>query len=293
MPGIELVDRQHHQVQSMSDDIFRHYFQAIEQQIAALKEKQVALPWEEINAALEGLQLIYEEMQTSLDAAQVVEEGLLQENQRIAAAYQHYRDLFDSLPIAYLVTDASGIILEANEAIAQLLNLPQPYFAGKPLALYVADGDRSTFYTKLNQLSEVNDVQIWQMNLCPREGKPFVAQLNVAIVRSNSGWIDELRIGVYNISRNQQIVALPDRQLNRQATQTEIKTPVPTLPQSLDGLQVLIVDDEPDAREFIAAVLESHGIRVTAVATAAAPLETLERFHPDVLMSDIQTQDTD
>lgn len=291
MPGMELADRQPQQAQSMSDQVFRQYFQALEQQIATLKREQLAGNWEEITAALENLQLIYEQMQTNLEAAEVVEERLLQQNQRIAAAYQHYQDLFLSLPLAYLITDANGVILEGNQASAQLLKVPQLYIAGKPLAVYVAKSDRSTFYTKLNELSEVNDIQTWQMNLCPRKGKPFPAELNVAIARNHSGEIEALRIAVADISRYQDTIAQPARQLDRQVTQ--IKTPGLTLPQSLDGLQVLLVDDEADAREFIAAVLESHGIRVTAVATAAAALEALSTFHPDVLVCDIRMPGTD
>ncbi|MBD2182451.1 response regulator [Aerosakkonema funiforme] len=273
----------------MSDQVFRQYFQALEQQIATLKREQLAGNWEEITAALENLQLIYEQMQTNLEAAEVVEERLLQQNQRIAAAYQHYQDLFLSLPLAYLITDANGVILEGNQASAQLLKVPQLYIAGKPLAVYVAKSDRATFYTKLNELSEVNDIQIWRMNLCPRKGKPFPAELNVAIARNHSGEIETIRIAVSDISRYQQTIAQPARQV----TQTQIKTPISTLPQSLDGLQVLIIDDETDAREFIGAVLESYGIRVTAVATAAAALETLSTFHPDVLVCDIRMPGTD
>ena len=60
------------------------------------------------------------------------------------------------------------------------------------------------------------------------------------------------------------------------------------MPQSLNGLRVLVVDDEADIREFITVVLESHGIRVQAVASAAAALEALEPFQPDVLVCDIR-----
>ncbi|MBD3559431.1 PAS sensor protein, partial [Planktothrix sp. FACHB-1355] len=51
----------------MSDQVFRQYFQALEQQIATLKREQLAGNWEEITAALENLQLIYEQMQTNLE----------------------------------------------------------------------------------------------------------------------------------------------------------------------------------------------------------------------------------
>ncbi|WP_432813517.1 response regulator [Pantanalinema sp. GBBB05] len=59
-------------------------------------------------------------------------------------------------------------------------------------------------------------------------------------------------------------------------------------PQSLNGLRVLVVDDEADIREFITVVLESHGMSVKAVASAQAALEVLEPFHPDVLVCDLR-----
>ena len=279
----------------MSDEQFRHYIETIQRQVAALKGEQVAGAWEESAAALEGLQLIYEEMQTSLDAAEVVGEELLQQNQQVTAGYYHYYDLFESSPIAYLVTNASGVILEANGAIAKRLNVPQRYLAGKPLTIFVAEGDRPAFHTKLNQLSQVSEVQNWEMSLCPRKGEPFAAQLKVAIARDKSCDIAALRIGIRDISQYKQAVGLPlqllEQQQDKQAGDT---TPqVSSLPRSLDGLQVLIVDDEADAREFITAVLESQGIRVTAVATAAAAMDALERFRPDVLVSDIGMPDED
>lgn len=291
MLGIEQIDRQDRYPRFMNDELFRQHFQALQQQIAALKAEQVAGAWEEITTALESLQLIYEEMQTSLEVAEVFEEEVLQQNQRLSAVYQHYFHLFNYSPIGYLLTDANGLIIEANQAIAQLLNVPQPYLPGKPLAVYVAQGDRSTFRTHLNQLSQTSGIQVWQMNLYPRDGEPFTAQLAVAIARNQSGLIEGLRIAVYDVSQYQQTLAQQFQQQNPEQIRPAATMPMPALPQSLDGLQVLIVDDEPDAREFITAVLESHGIQVTAVATAAAALEALERFRPDVLVSDIRMPD--
>jgi signal transduction histidine kinase/ActR/RegA family two-component response regulator len=63
--------------------------------------------------------------------------------------------------------------------------------------------------------------------------------------------------------------------------------PLDNLP-ALEGLSVLVVDDEPDARDLLVAVLEQEGARVTAVGSAAAALEALSREpRPDILLSDI------
>jgi PAS domain S-box-containing protein len=56
---------------------------------------------------------------------------------------------------------------------------------------------------------------------------------------------------------------------------------------SLDDLRVLIVEDEPDARELVAAVLTARGAEVVSVGSAGEALEELERQRFDVLVSDI------
>jgi CheY-like chemotaxis protein len=56
---------------------------------------------------------------------------------------------------------------------------------------------------------------------------------------------------------------------------------------ALEGLRVLVVDDEADARELMRAVLAESGASVTVAATARAALEALVGDSFDVLVSDI------
>ena len=56
---------------------------------------------------------------------------------------------------------------------------------------------------------------------------------------------------------------------------------------SLDGLQVLVVDDEVDTREWIVTILKQSGSEVKAVSSVGEALEALENFKPNVLVSDI------
>lgn len=58
-------------------------------------------------------------------------------------------------------------------------------------------------------------------------------------------------------------------------------------PPSLEGLRILIVDDEPDARELLTTILEHCGASVTAAPSTAEAMEALRRGPPDVLVSDL------
>jgi signal transduction histidine kinase/ActR/RegA family two-component response regulator len=55
----------------------------------------------------------------------------------------------------------------------------------------------------------------------------------------------------------------------------------------LEGLRVLVADDDDDTREMIGAVLARFGADVRAAASAAGAFESLREWKPDVLMSDI------
>jgi CheY-like chemotaxis protein len=62
---------------------------------------------------------------------------------------------------------------------------------------------------------------------------------------------------------------------------------------SLDGIRVLVVDDEKDARDVIVAILEQRGARTFEAASVEEALARLEEHRPDVLVSDIGLPEED
>ncbi|MBW4604089.1 MAG: response regulator [Calothrix sp. FI2-JRJ7] len=82
------------------------------------------------------------------------------------------------------------------------------------------------------------------------------------------------------------IVQLPTMQQTWQEAPQPIQTQTDAgLP--LAGIQILLVDDEPDTREFQAFLLSQSGAKVTVVASGLEALQSLEQSIPDVLVSDI------
>lgn len=63
--------------------------------------------------------------------------------------------------------------------------------------------------------------------------------------------------------------------------------------RELQGVKVLLVDDEADARELMPAVLEQFGARVAVAASAAEALTLLQRSGVDVLVADIGMPEED
>ncbi|BAZ14761.1 two-component hybrid sensor and regulator [Calothrix sp. NIES-4071] len=66
-------------------------------------------------------------------------------------------------------------------------------------------------------------------------------------------------------------------------------TPSPALTflPSLEGVRVLVVDDEADTRNFVVTVLEQSYAQVQAAASVQEALELISNYKPDVIVSDI------
>ncbi len=65
-----------------------------------------------------------------------------------------------------------------------------------------------------------------------------------------------------------------------------VPSPQP-LTHTLDGVQVLVVEDNPDTRDFVKMVLEQSGAKVTDVASVSEAMVYLQGSHLHVLVSDI------
>jgi CheY-like chemotaxis protein len=61
----------------------------------------------------------------------------------------------------------------------------------------------------------------------------------------------------------------------------------------LEGVRVLLVEDDEDSRELLVELLLQAGAVVEAADCAAAGFRTFQSFHPQVLISDIGLPDED
>jgi CheY-like chemotaxis protein/anti-sigma regulatory factor (Ser/Thr protein kinase) len=94
-------------------------------------------------------------------------------------------------------------------------------------------------------------------------------------------------------------VELPaaNQQLMARAGRARYSPPSPLTPdivlRDLSGVKVLVVDDEPDARDLIKRILSDCNATVTVADSARAALDALRAAPPDVLVSDLGMPDMD
>jgi PAS domain S-box-containing protein len=64
-------------------------------------------------------------------------------------------------------------------------------------------------------------------------------------------------------------------------------------PSELEGIDVLVVDDEADARELLSALLARGGMRTTTAATVEEAITLVQKNRPDIVISDIGMPEED
>ena len=78
---------------------------------------------------------------------------------------------------------------------------------------------------------------------------------------------------------------------NQSTVNADIEPLKPAL--NLNGVQILVVDDDHDTREFVAFVLEQAGAKVEMASSATEALARLARSQPNLLLSDIGMPEMD
>lgn len=118
------------------------------------------------------------------------------DRQRMHALARHHgtrvQCLLDFLPYAYLATGLDGVIKEANNAAAKLLNVSQRFLTGRSLHVFLA-GERIEFLAFLASLPETAAPSERPLRLRPRERHRVDAMVRVAVTHDPSGQANGLQ----------------------------------------------------------------------------------------------------
>lgn len=100
-------------------------------------------------------------------------------------------------------------------------------------------------------------------------------------------------VGVKSLGEGQGSTFTVTLPLVPNSIETNIDNKQPESSLNLEGIKVLVVDDDTDTREFITFMLSMYGASVTAVDSGAEALANFAQHKPDILVSDIGMPDID
>jgi PAS domain S-box-containing protein len=132
----------------------------------------------------------FEELLSAMEELRVAQEELRQQNESLASAHhaldeqrRRYQQLFHYAPDAYLLTDLTGIVREANLSAARLLRVKPQFLIGKALVSFVAMADRPRVRAELGRWRSEPTPKTLELKLQPRGGEPFDAAIALSVAR--------------------------------------------------------------------------------------------------------------
>ncbi|QKQ75481.1 helix-turn-helix domain-containing protein [Nostoc sp. TCL240-02] len=186
----------------MNIEKFIQRTEILHKRLADLYQTANVLPWIPPELLPQALKELYNTLKIVQLAAQELHqqnEELLETRNWLEAERRHYQDLFEFAPDGYLVTNTEGIIQEANNTAARLLNVSKHFLVGKPMMNFLLLEERQQVRCELMQLSESDRVKELLVRLQKRHGESFDAALTVTVVRNQQGKAISLRWMVRNI----------------------------------------------------------------------------------------------
>src|SRR5262245_1710758 len=179
-----------------------------------------------------------EAVATAFEELHTVNEALTQTQQVAMHEQQRYRELFMLAPNGYLVTDLHGLIQEANQAAATLLQTVPDRLPGLPLAVFVAPEARQGFRAQIAGLRNGAEVCQWGVLLKPWRQAAFPAVLSAAPARDAYGEVIGLRWLLHDNTEQQRAHEALEQRV--QARTAELAQANGALQGALGEAQILI-----------------------------------------------------
>ena len=185
-------------------EVLRRQITALQSRIQELDRRAAessSLDTDALQGSLEELSTALEELRVSEEELRVSNDALIFSQQALESERQRYWELFHEAPDAYLVTDPSGVIREANRAAAELLGRECSSVIGKPLVVYLAAEDRKEFHLQLARLrKERGHLAERELHIVPREGTAVPVAATAAVVRGTENHVASVRWLLRDIS---------------------------------------------------------------------------------------------
>lgn len=150
------------------------------EQISTTTTPVVRPALKELGSALEELQVANEQLQAQVEEAAA-------SRMRADEMARRLDEFIQAVPVACIWSDASGVILEASETAAAMLNVARARLPGKPLMLFLAD--RTRFFEALAALGAPGGGAVeLELLVRPRERRPRMARITGRVLMNDARW---------------------------------------------------------------------------------------------------------
>jgi PAS domain S-box-containing protein len=223
---------------------------------------------------------IFQELQTHQVELEMQNEELRRAQEELIDARDQYADLYDFAPVGYISVSAKGLILEANLAVAAMLEVERGELIGKRLSAFVVDEDQNTLYLHRRHLLEPDCRQTCELRMRKRTGGRFWGRMVSVSAKSAQADGSIFRAALSDITQQKQV----EQELTLSSRLLMVANRESSLPALL--------------RQFVDEIQEFTGVAAVGVRLLAddgtIPYEAYNGFAPEFYESESPlSMDTD
>jgi len=224
-------------------------------QSAALRDRAEEIARKKAAAAAKGgsdatledsRQLLYE-LQVHQIELEMQNDELRRAQIEIEAARERYFDLYDMAPVGYCTVSLQGLILEANLAVATLLQMPRTSLTRQPLSRFLLPQDQETYHRHLKMLLDSGESQIFEVRMLQGDGSLLWVEMKAVSAGDDEGK-PALRLIISDIGarkRTEELLRAKEAAVSADAAKSrflstvahEFRTPLSLLSSSLDIME--------------------------------------------------------
>jgi chemotaxis family two-component system sensor kinase Cph1 len=189
-----------------------------------------AFPREDVRKLLHDLHIHQAELE-------IQNEELRRAQLELETSRTKYYGLYDFAPVAFLTLDKKGSIMEANLAVAALLE-EERGLKGRPFPQYVSEQDRLIFHDHLQELLRSKSKQVSQLSLVTKRGTALYVQMETFPLVDEKGSVAQILTALIDITGQKKA----EKELRKAKGESEMRVKERTaeLAQSMETLQTII-----------------------------------------------------
>lgn len=217
------------------------------------------------------------------------------ENQ-LRLAQARIRSLLENNVTGIFFWKEEGVITEANDFFLKMIGRTRDEVRAGTITIeeLTPAEYREQDKRALWEIKQGRTIIPFEKEFVGKNGKRLKALFNASRVDAENEFIGFIQVqGERRVSENnQEISSLLNKAVDLSNQNTDNGTNE-TYGYQLNGVQILLVDNEVRSRDRVYSVLANCGAKVMSVNTAKDALQVLDNSAPDLLLSDIRLPDED
>ncbi len=171
----------------------------------------------------ESAQALLHELQVHQIELEMQNEELRRAQVELETSRARYFDLYDLAPVGYVTLNESGLILEANLTLANLLGVTRGGMVKRPFSHFIFPPDQDIYYLYRRELIDDHPAQSCELRLKHADDTPFWVELT-GVIAPNQNHEPIFRATINDITeRKQAVMALHESYDRLEATLKELR----------------------------------------------------------------------